>query len=102
MSPDAQKDPVCGMVVSVTTAVGKHLHAGWTYYFCSSGCLRKFRANPTRYLKATEKTISMPVGSRSNSAPSSAPGYTCPMHPEIHRPGPDSCPICGMALEPLS
>ena len=26
--------------------------------------------------------------------------YTCPMHPEIHRPGPGACPICGMALEP--
>jgi Cu+-exporting ATPase len=27
--------------------------------------------------------------------------YTCPMHPEIRRPGPGACPICGMALEPL-
>ena len=26
--------------------------------------------------------------------------YTCPMHPEIVRPAPGSCPICGMALEP--
>ena len=26
--------------------------------------------------------------------------YTCPMHPEIVRPGPGHCPICGMALEP--
>ena len=32
-----------------------------------------------------------------------APGtiYTCPMHPEIRQIGPGSCPICGMALEPL-
>jgi P-type Cu+ transporter len=27
--------------------------------------------------------------------------YTCPMHPEIVRDGPGSCPICGMALEPM-
>jgi Cu+-exporting ATPase len=27
--------------------------------------------------------------------------YTCPMHPEILRAGPGSCPICGMALEPV-
>jgi len=27
--------------------------------------------------------------------------YTCPMHPQIRRPGPGSCPICGMALEPV-
>src|SRR6266540_3561366 len=26
--------------------------------------------------------------------------WTCPMHPEIRRPGPGACPICGMALEP--
>ena len=27
--------------------------------------------------------------------------YTCPMHPQIVRPAPGSCPICGMALEPM-
>ena len=27
--------------------------------------------------------------------------WTCPMHPQIRRNGPGSCPICGMALEPL-
>ncbi|MGV8840470.1 MAG: copper-transporting P-type ATPase, partial [Bauldia sp.] len=27
--------------------------------------------------------------------------YTCPMHPEVRQVGPGSCPICGMALEPL-
>ena len=26
--------------------------------------------------------------------------YTCPMHPQIERDQPGSCPICGMALEP--
>ena len=28
--------------------------------------------------------------------------WTCPMHPEIVRDGPGACPICGMALEPLT
>ena len=28
--------------------------------------------------------------------------WTCPMHPEIIRDAPGSCPICGMAMEPLS
>src|SRR5690242_14764672 len=27
--------------------------------------------------------------------------WTCPMHPEVRRPGPGSCPIYGMALEPV-
>ena len=26
--------------------------------------------------------------------------WTCPMHPQVVRPGPGNCPICGMALEP--
>ncbi len=28
--------------------------------------------------------------------------YTCPMHPQIRQVGPGSCPICGMALEPVT
>ncbi len=27
--------------------------------------------------------------------------YTCPMHPEVIRDAPGTCPICGMALEPM-
>lgn len=34
----------------------------------------------------------------SKEAPASADSYTCTMHPEIHRPAPGSCPICGMKL----
>jgi Cu+-exporting ATPase len=28
--------------------------------------------------------------------------YTCPMHPQIRQTGPGACPICGMALEPVT
>jgi P-type Cu+ transporter len=28
--------------------------------------------------------------------------YTCPMHPQIRQAGPGACPICGMALEPVT
>ncbi len=31
--------------------------------------------------------------------PASLVEYVCPMHPQIVRNGPESCPICGMALE---
>ena len=30
------------------------------------------------------------------------PRYVCPMHPQIVRDGPGTCPICGMALVPRS
>ena len=33
--------------------------------------------------------------------PASTPRYTCPMHPEIVRDEPGSCPICGMFLVPM-
>ena len=48
-----------------------------------------------------------PPAQAAPGAPSSATGpspdaiYTCPMHPQIRKVGPGSCPICGMALEPL-
>jgi Cu+-exporting ATPase len=28
--------------------------------------------------------------------------YTCPMHPQIKQKEPGNCPICGMALEPIT
>jgi Cu+-exporting ATPase len=39
--------------------------------------------------------------SEKGAAPNKQGRYTCPMHPEIVRDGPGSCPICGMALEPM-
>jgi Cu+-exporting ATPase len=85
------KDPVCGMTVDPHTARHRHSHNGRPYYFCSAGCREKFVANPTQYLEL-EPRIAEPVPAGTI--------YTCPMHPEIRRPGPGSCPICGMALEP--
>jgi Cu+-exporting ATPase len=35
-------------------------------------------------------------------APTTRIQYTCPMHPEIVRDEPGECPICGMALEPMT
>ena len=35
------------------------------------------------------------------ATPATGATYTCPMHPEIVRDAPGSCPICGMALEPV-
>ncbi|MEJ7623837.1 MAG: heavy metal translocating P-type ATPase [Pyrinomonadaceae bacterium] len=82
-------DPVCGMTVSPDTAAGNYEHNGTTYYFCSVGCLNKFKNDPESFL-APKKEKDLPQGVE----------YTCPMHPEIVQIGPGSCPICGMALEP--
>jgi Cu+-exporting ATPase len=79
------------MEVLPERAAGTLEHEGTTYYFCSAGCLEKFRAEPTRYVAPSQ-------GSRAAAA--AAVEYTCPMHPEIVRSGPGTCPKCGMALEP--
>jgi P-type Cu+ transporter len=39
-------DPVCGMTVDPATAAGAWPHGGATYYFCSVGCLERFKADP--------------------------------------------------------
>ena len=91
----AATDPVCGMTVDPATAAHKTDHEGRTHYFCSAGCKAKFQATPAAYLGA---------GAGAKAAQPVAAGviYTCPMHPEIRQQGPGSCPICGMALEPLA
>ena len=100
------RDPVCGMNVDPATAAGSADHGGQTYYFCSRGCVEKFRANPARYLspghEATTGMMHGDAGGASVETAASAGQYTCPMHPEVVRDRPGSCPICGMALEPMT
>ncbi|MDP3216047.1 MAG: heavy metal translocating P-type ATPase [Deltaproteobacteria bacterium] len=89
------KDPVCGMDVSPATAREHHDWGGRTWHFCSARCAEKFRADPAHYADGAPAPAAAPA----KPAPE-AVEYTCPMHPEIVRPGPGSCPLCGMALEP--
>jgi Cu+-exporting ATPase len=84
------KDPVCGMEVEPHKSPHRHEHAGRTYHFCGAGCRTKFVADPGKYL-----------GERAAAPVAPDAVYTCPMHPEVRQIGPGSCPICGMALEPL-
>ncbi len=43
-------DPVCHMRLSPKTAGFIYKHQGQTYYFCASGCLKKFKSNPKKYV----------------------------------------------------
>lgn len=86
------KDPVCGMEVSEQSEERKFEYKGQKYYFCSSHCLDKFDKEPEKYLTKKKEEP---------EKNSSADSYTCPMHPEIIQDKPGSCPICGMALEPV-
>ncbi|MEQ1573009.1 MAG: heavy metal translocating P-type ATPase [Vicinamibacterales bacterium] len=86
-----ERDVVCGMQVDPARAAGSSEYEGRTYYFCAKGCKSRFDADPTRFLTPQPP----PAG------PTQAE-YTCPMHPEVRQKGPGSCPICGMALEPVA
>jgi P-type Cu+ transporter len=119
------KDPVCGMTVDPSKAAATVEFDSQPYYFCSKGCGIKFQQNPAKFLAANATTaqhtaatqhmhrqiasapltqIAAPMQSASTAAPARAGEgvrYTCPMHPQIVQIGPGSCPICGMALEPM-
>jgi len=86
------RDPVCGMTVDPNAGKPTAEYEGQVFHFCSAGCKTKFEADPARYASG-EPIPQEPA----------KPGtlYTCPMHPEIIRDKPGSCPICGMALEPM-
>ena len=95
-------DPVCGMQVDTRTAKHRYELGRTPYYFCSARCLEKFKADPDRYLNPPEHDPAV-TALAMGALPEAAEGtiWTCPMHPEIRRDGPGTCPICGMALEPL-
>ena len=88
------RDPVCGMAVDPSSTQHHVDHASNSYYFCGARCKTKFLADPAQYLNLAMAAPEKPP----------APGvvYGCPMHLQIRRNEPGSCPICGMALEPLS
>lgn len=83
-------DPVCGMEVEEEAGALTSTYHGKTYFFCGPSCKKRFDADPEATLNPGEP----------EPAPDGAK-WTCPMHPEIVRDSPGSCPICGMALEPM-
>ena len=104
------KDPVCNMNVNPATAAGSSEYKGQTYYFCCLGCMKRFNADPEKYLAPKPSAAGVPksqmvqIGSIM-PAPAASSGkgtvtYVCPMDPEVRESKPGGCPKCGMALEP--
>ncbi|WP_299343708.1 heavy metal translocating P-type ATPase [uncultured Maritalea sp.] len=93
ITPDSVIDPVCGMTVKLGAGKPHLTHEGKEYHFCNPKCHAKFEADPFFYLSGANKR-------KAKAAPKTAM-YTCPMDPEIVQEGPGTCPICGMALEPM-
>jgi Cu+-exporting ATPase len=112
------KDPVCGMTVSEEKAADRREHRGTFFYFCCKSCGEKFQADPERYLNAKPQQpmhqlaghpAMVQIAPAKTAQPASVAAkttseieYTCPMHPQVRQKGPGACPICGMALEPVT
>jgi P-type Cu+ transporter len=115
-----ERDPVCGMNVNPATARHIHEYNGDKHYFCSAGCVEKFKADPARYLAQEPPTVPsglVSLGTSIDSAKSpshqvaptagksastrqiAAPAYVCAMCPDVRAPKPGVCPSCGMVLE---
>jgi Cu+-exporting ATPase len=85
------KDPICGMDVDTEQAAATVDWNDQRYYFCAPCCAATFRKQHEE--KGPAKVLApVPQGAE----------WTCPMHPEVIRNEPGSCPMCGMALEPKS
>ena len=122
-------DPVCGMEIPPSDAVGTQSYNGRTYYFCNESCLERFREDPRRFLEPPDADhrpeaaagsdyicpmdpdvrqkdpgacpkCGMVLEPETVTAPATRTEYVCPMHPEVVQDHPGACPICGMALEP--
>ncbi len=86
-------DPVCGMSVDPNAGKPAFTYHGTDYHFCAQKCRDRFEADPYFYLSGNKekKKVAAPKNTT----------FTCPMDPEIVQEGPGTCPICGMALEPM-
>ena len=93
MTPKAAIDLVCGMTVDPAKTPHHAEYKGVAFHFCGASCRTKFIATPLKYLDPSSVEPAEPVPEGTE--------FTCPMHPEIRQVGPGTCPICGMALEPL-
>jgi len=110
MEAHRERDVVCGMMVEPAKAAGTSEYEGKRYFFCGKGCKAKFDAEPEKYVKpgfgtrdsGFEEHRTSGIPNPESRIPTAATKWTCPMHPEIVRDAPGACPICGMALEPLT
>ena len=85
------KDPVCGMKVD-PHADAAPARAPGADLLISAAPAAAPSSRPTRSAIWRQQSAHRP---RPDAI------YTCPMHPEVRQVGPGTCPICGMALEPL-
>ena len=87
--------------------MARHRSSIWMVSVALTGCAATTLPplapdHPASPLAAESPAAPSTLGHETAPAPEAraAAGYTCPMHPEIHRPEPGRCPRCGMELVP--
>lgn len=90
------RDPVCHMDVEPETTEHFFDYQGQRYSFCWEGCKKKFVSNPAFFIDPDYDPAKVDFDAMSDQQ------FTCPMHPEVVNEGPGTCPLCGMALDPMT
>ncbi len=106
----AYEDPVCLMKVDPQRAAGSCDFNGVKYYFCCSGCLRKFEKNPEGYLNRSEpepQVVAVSISSPRRQAPfavlqaeSSEEESCCTTAAAVAIEGRFIDPVCHMTVNP--
>jgi P-type Cu+ transporter len=95
-------DPVCGMSVDPASAKAKVDHMGKTYYFCCTGCAKRFDAAPDHYLKAKpSRLVTLGVPGQDLQLPAPA-GLVANGGPQGKSTELVRDPVCGMNLNPAT
>lgn len=106
-------DPVCQMTVDPANSLSAD-RSGEVFYFCSEHCRTKFlTASPAiAHSSAAPETGQHSCCHHKAANTQASPAaefstlddgrFTCPMHLEVVRDRPGTCPKCGMALEPVA
>jgi len=82
-------DPVCGMTVYPAATSHSAGHNGKNYYFCSNGCVQKFKTQPEQYLNKSAKPTS---GFVRLGMPTTVSGISAKVKD----------PVCGMDVDPAT
>ncbi|XSS49891.1 copper-transporting P-type ATPase [Propionibacteriaceae bacterium G1746] len=102
MHPEVRQDgpgrcPTCGMFLVPEDEAGTHDQHNHTMHGHDQHEHVAHEHHHTQHQQPAAAAVDTPA----TADTAGGNEWTCPMHPEIRRSGPGTCPICGMALEPV-
>ena len=95
---DKMKDPVCGMTVDPARAAGTSDYKGVAYAFCSTGCKRKFDAEPDLYAKKENSCCSPAMQTSADAQAGNTMTSCCSAVPSVSS-STVTDPVCRMRID---